>query len=201
MKSGVKEILGKTITGVIAKIARNGLPPRSQVFLVFDDNTYYEFFSYAEICGTSGARLGGMDAALAYMADDHDINFESSINNDYAEEKTKAAIIGDLMDAQEYALEAWAQGFGGEANSAVSEMYQILEVKAKGYIDEGERIALLVRVSKANVLGSQCERATELHHAWEILLRLAAGCRFNPIAAFVEQRLQKQKQSHNAQKD
>ena len=60
MTSCVKEIIGKTITGVITKVkCDGGTYPRSQVFLVFDDNTYYEFYCLeSEIFGIKGlARL------------------------------------------------------------------------------------------------------------------------------------------------
>ncbi len=44
MKDGIKEILGKTITGVVVK-ARDGVP-RSQVFLLCSDNTYFELYCH-----------------------------------------------------------------------------------------------------------------------------------------------------------
>ena len=63
MTSCVKEIIGKTITGVITKVkCDGGTYPRSQVFLVFDDNTYYEFYCLeSEIFGIKGLRQGTAD--------------------------------------------------------------------------------------------------------------------------------------------
>jgi len=68
MKDGIKEILGKTVTGVIAK-ERAGVP-QSQVFLVFSDNTWFELYcTDSVISGTGGLREGGMDQVRKYMGE------------------------------------------------------------------------------------------------------------------------------------
>jgi hypothetical protein len=41
---GLREMLGKTITGVIAKQNRVNRPPPSQLFLNFSDGTYLEIW-------------------------------------------------------------------------------------------------------------------------------------------------------------
>ena len=63
MKSGVQEIVGRRIAGVIVKEAIER--PQSQVFLLFDDGTYYEFYGYEPILGTGGVDRGGCAEVLA----------------------------------------------------------------------------------------------------------------------------------------
>jgi len=77
MKSGAREILGKTIKAIIEKESDDGLPPRSQVFLVFTDGTYFELYSsHSIICGTNGVDKGGVEEVRAYMPE-HRIVFEA----------------------------------------------------------------------------------------------------------------------------
>lgn len=66
MKSSIRSLIGKTITGVIVK---QGGPVKQQVFLVFSDDTYFEFYS-SERMGYSGSLAAG-DArdVREYMAD------------------------------------------------------------------------------------------------------------------------------------
>ena len=66
MKEGIYEILGKRISGIIVKKAEES-QPRSQLFLLFDDNTYYEMYSYSEIIGTSGLASGDRKNVLNYF--------------------------------------------------------------------------------------------------------------------------------------
>jgi len=56
MKDGAAQIVGKTITGVIVKRAKEAHEkPQGQLFLLFDDNTSYEFYSYdSPIINTAG---------------------------------------------------------------------------------------------------------------------------------------------------
>jgi len=70
MTSEVKELLGKTITGVIAKENPRNRPPKSQLFLIFSDNTYCEFYcgdSWIE--GGKGLWTGGAEKVRRYMSD------------------------------------------------------------------------------------------------------------------------------------
>lgn len=65
MKSEVSHIVGRRIAGVIVKAGSGS--PKSQVFLLFDDGMYYEFYSNDKICGAGGVDPGGYQAALAYL--------------------------------------------------------------------------------------------------------------------------------------
>ena len=58
MKGHPELIVGKTISGVIIKQGGSGSPSR-QLFLLFDDNTYFEFWSWGDYSGMSAA--GGLD--------------------------------------------------------------------------------------------------------------------------------------------
>lgn len=62
MKAGVGDIIGKTITDVI--VAENVNAPNQRVFLVFSDNTYFEF--YGSFSCTSGVNRGGLVEAKQY---------------------------------------------------------------------------------------------------------------------------------------
>lgn len=66
MKDEIKQIIGKTISGVIVKEMEGG-QPTSQVFLLFSDNTSYEFYSYSTICGAGGVDPGGAEAVRQYI--------------------------------------------------------------------------------------------------------------------------------------
>ncbi len=71
VKSEVKQIIGKRISGLVMKVAKNhNQPPRHQLFLLFDDGTYYEFYAHdCEISTTGGVVRGNLDDVLSYMAD------------------------------------------------------------------------------------------------------------------------------------
>src|SRR5438046_1614853 len=65
MKDGIKKIVGKCIRGVL--VARTA---RSHVFLIFTDNTYFEFWGTDikdEIQGCSDIDKGGLDEAKDYI--------------------------------------------------------------------------------------------------------------------------------------
>ena len=62
---GLPDILGKQIVSAMAK--EGASDPRYQVFLVFDDNTYIEFYSSSRIFVTHCVRPGGIEAARQYM--------------------------------------------------------------------------------------------------------------------------------------
>ena len=66
MGSVIKDIVGKTIKGIVVKKSdiKN---PTSQIFLLFNDNTYYEFYCDSIIRGTNGIDNGGMDTVKNYM--------------------------------------------------------------------------------------------------------------------------------------
>ncbi len=79
MKDGIKEILGKTITGVIAK-ERAGVP-QSQLFLLFSDNTCFELYCIdSVISGTGGLWEGGMDGVRRYMSETSSIILDAQLD-------------------------------------------------------------------------------------------------------------------------
>lgn len=64
MKDGIKEIVGRTVAGVV--IAYNkARPPHHQIFLIFEDGTSFEIYGDSFSC-TSGVNRGGMEWALRY---------------------------------------------------------------------------------------------------------------------------------------
>lgn len=62
MSDAFEKILGKTISGVCVR--RNKSNPIGQVFLVFNDDTYFELYSYEYIKGAGGVDKGDMDKVL-----------------------------------------------------------------------------------------------------------------------------------------
>ncbi len=67
------EIVGKTIKAVILK-GRSRRNPRTQLFLVFADDTHYEV--YGELAGLSGLHPGGLAHVREYMAESAQDTFE-----------------------------------------------------------------------------------------------------------------------------
>ena len=58
MKGAFEKILGKRIVGVIGR-ENDGDPPR-QIFLAFDDNTYFEIYASGYMRGINGILAGDM---------------------------------------------------------------------------------------------------------------------------------------------
>lgn len=69
-------LLGQRIVGAILK---EGQGPASQLFLVFEDGTYTELYSDAEIYVSAGWE-GGARRAKAYMAGTHQIVQEAHLS-------------------------------------------------------------------------------------------------------------------------
>lgn len=65
MKNAVQEIVGRRISGVIVKAGSRS--PLSQVFLLFDDGMYYEFYADDCIHGTGGVDRGEYEEVLRYL--------------------------------------------------------------------------------------------------------------------------------------
>ena len=68
----VADILGKTITGVVFKAApKITTRPQAQLFLLFSDGTYYEFYATSSpgISTTGGVDQGGLERVREYMGD------------------------------------------------------------------------------------------------------------------------------------
>ena len=62
----LKEILGKTIKGVIVKKNEKGTLPAMSVHLVFNDDTSYELYTDYHINFAGGVDPGGMDRVRQY---------------------------------------------------------------------------------------------------------------------------------------
>ena len=68
----VADTLGKTVTGVVFKQARQiTTRPQHQLFLTFSDGNYYEFYATSSpgISTTGGVDPGGLEKIRAYMGD------------------------------------------------------------------------------------------------------------------------------------
>ena len=63
MKTGIGDILEKTLTNVI--VAENERDPKQRVFFVFSDDTYFEFYGKSFDCN-SGVYQGGLEKASQY---------------------------------------------------------------------------------------------------------------------------------------
>ncbi len=66
VKDAIKKVNDKTIKGVI--VTEGAKAPRSQVFIVFSDNTYYELYWSTNISGVGEIDKGGMQKARAYVS-------------------------------------------------------------------------------------------------------------------------------------
>lgn len=60
MKDGLRQIVGKTISSVI--VAKNHKSPENQVFLIFEDGSYFEFWGPEFSCA-GGVEPGGLAQA------------------------------------------------------------------------------------------------------------------------------------------
>jgi len=71
VKDQVEQIIGKRISGVVIKETKApGGSPTNQLFLLFDDGSYYEFYTYGcDIGTTAGVVQGGYDSVVSYMSD------------------------------------------------------------------------------------------------------------------------------------
>jgi hypothetical protein len=71
MKTNAHEILGKTITGIILKYAdKPAETPQSQLWLLFSDNTCYEFYCLGDSIRPSGGVIAnGLEHINHYMQD------------------------------------------------------------------------------------------------------------------------------------
>jgi hypothetical protein len=69
VKTGFAQIVGRRISGVIFKQALYPKQPESQLFLLFDDGTYYEFYASRDLISqTGGVDKGGIEEVRRYMA-------------------------------------------------------------------------------------------------------------------------------------
>ena len=76
------QLLGKTITGVITKQAKGTGSPQHQVFLLFSDGTYYEFYSVeGTVALASRVDQGGLADVRRYMQDHMRVEYEASLSD------------------------------------------------------------------------------------------------------------------------
>jgi hypothetical protein len=68
LREGISEIVGKRITGLVAK--KQGKTPRTQLFLMFDDDTYIELYGTetGEIQWYRSCDVGGLQEVESYVA-------------------------------------------------------------------------------------------------------------------------------------
>ena len=75
MKDGIRDVVGKTISGVVVKEADR--LPRTQIFRLFTDGTYFEIYSGSgDISGAGGIDVGGIEKVRQYMNAAHRIVIE-----------------------------------------------------------------------------------------------------------------------------
>ena len=112
MKDGIKDIIGKQITGVVVTEIESG-NSLHQVFLVFSDDTSYELYSFQSIIGAScvdkGApKVNDKDCKIvleAYSEEKNIIDDEANIMNDIAYFMSKILYLklnGDIEDLRIY---------------------------------------------------------------------------------------------------
>jgi len=64
MKDAVRQIVGRRISAVVVAQKERG-QPSDQVFLVFEDGNYYEF--YGSFTSTGGVDPGGVEKVISYI--------------------------------------------------------------------------------------------------------------------------------------
>jgi hypothetical protein len=80
LKEALPQLLGKRICGAVVK--EGDRMPRMQVFLIFDDDTYYEMYTDSSIFGTGGVDKGDIEHVRQYMPE-HPIVFECHAETPY----------------------------------------------------------------------------------------------------------------------
>ena len=78
VKDALRLIIGKRISAVIAK---EGKAPAWQLYLVFDDDTYYEVYGSGDLQSAGGVDPGGLNAARRYCHQSHKIVFEAAFDD------------------------------------------------------------------------------------------------------------------------
>ena len=74
----VKKILGKRITGVV----RKGGYGVNNLFLIFDDDTYFEFYTDGPINTAGRVDPGDMERVLKYMSPPKSNSFKASLQDE-----------------------------------------------------------------------------------------------------------------------
>ena len=83
MKTEARQILGKTIAGVIINYAEpNHFSPQSQLWLMFSDNSCYEFYcAQDEIRTTAVICDGGEQNIMQYMHEGYYVAFQATMDS------------------------------------------------------------------------------------------------------------------------
>ena len=77
MKDEAYHVVGKRIIGVIIKETKTGRPPYSQLFLVFDDHTSFEFYADSPIEPTGGVDKMSFREIHNYMDENMRVVFQA----------------------------------------------------------------------------------------------------------------------------
>ena len=85
MKDEAYQVVGKMIIGVIMKETKTGRPPHSQLFLVFDDHTSFEFYADAPIKPTGGVDKMSFREVYNYMDESMEVVFHAVADPDTGE--------------------------------------------------------------------------------------------------------------------
>lgn len=88
MKDNAYEIIGKTIIGVTIKYSKeSSVRPQSQLFLVFDDDSCFEFYCYRDGIRPTGGLLpnAGGDYVANYMKEAYFIAYQAAIDPESGE--------------------------------------------------------------------------------------------------------------------
>ncbi len=62
MRGSFDKIIGKTISSVYCR--DNDKDPEGQIFLLFDDDTYYEIYAHGSLKGAGGVDKGSIENIL-----------------------------------------------------------------------------------------------------------------------------------------
>lgn len=78
---GIYQILGKKVVGVVVKKAKSPeTHPKEQIFLIFDDYTYYELYS-PDFGFTGGVYTGGRSSVLEYVSATYDVIYQGYLDD------------------------------------------------------------------------------------------------------------------------
>ena len=66
MKSGIKQIIGKTVTGVVVADSHIRNCPDRHIFITFTDGTFFEVYG-ENFSGASGLNTGGLPEVMDYV--------------------------------------------------------------------------------------------------------------------------------------
>ena len=66
MRDGIQQTLGKRIQAIL--VTEAPVSPRQQVFLIFDDDTHFEFYADGGLTWTAAVDPRGVDKVRSYVA-------------------------------------------------------------------------------------------------------------------------------------